>query len=1110
MTCSNAPVQTAIVVNDDNTQLNILAALLRKGGVHAETFLNVEAALAAMDPRHPPELIVTDLYMPGLDGWHFCRLLRAPEYVAYNKVPILIVSATFAGDHPERIAEDAGADGFLPAPVNGKVLLAHVQALLAGKADRSRPQALIVEDDEALARLLQKTFTAHGYQADLALTARAAEEAFAKTPYAVAILDNFLTDGTGDVLLDTFREARPDCVCLMMTGDPSPEMALNWMKRGAAAYLQKPFAPEVLIELCSRARRERALLRTEDLLEARTRELRKSEEQYRMLFSEMLDAFALHEIIVDEAGTPIDYRFLAVNPAFERLTGLKVETVVGHTLLEVLPEIEPYWLETYSQVVRTGEPLFFENYSAAFGKYYEVMAFRPAPNQFACIFQDITARKQAQEELRLDEMRLKALLDLNDMKEATESELMNFAMESAVRLTGSTLGYLALANEDESTLTMFAWSKEAMRQCAIPQQPTLFNVCETGLWGEAIRQRRPIITNDYTEDLPLKKGTPQGHVALTRHMNVPTFDGNRIVLLAGVANKPSKYGESDLRQVNLLMSGLWTILRRRKAEEAIRGQQALLTAIDANAPLIMLVVDAQRQIVHSNMDSQPFRLQSLSKAPHSEFGDALNCLKALTAPKGCGSGERCKECVLRQLVADTLASGQPYSQVEAQFSIASTPTEVQQKTFLVSTTPFQLEPDKMVLVSLLDITLRKLAENERDLLQSELAQTQKMESIGRLAGGVAHDFNNMLQGILGHSELALERVGMDDSLREDLEEIRKVARRSADLTYQLLAFARKQPVVPRVLEINETVEEVLKMLRPLLGEAIDLVWRPATDVWFIKMDPAQLNSILVNLCVNARDAISNVGKLVIKTENVSIDENACLLNNNFRPGEFVRLTVSDNGCGMDAETLNHLFEPFFTTKKQGRGTGLGLASVHGAVAQNQGYIDVSSEPGQGTVFQVYLPRHVNHGDDNPEVLASQEIPTGCETILLVEDDTIILKTTARTLESLGYTVLSASTPHEALVLAREQSGELDLLITDVIMPEMNGRELSTRVLALHPNIRCLFISGYTADIIARQGVLEEGTNFLQKPFQKHLLASKLRTLLEKSKPYSTEQEHTEE
>jgi len=394
-----------------------------------------------------------------------------------------------------------------------------------------------------------------------------------------------------------------------------------------------------------------------------------------------------------------------------------------------------------------------------------------------------------------------------------------------------------------------------------------------------------------------------------------------------------------------------------------------------------------------------------------------------------------------------------------------------------------------------DITEIRQAGAERDTLQAQLNQAQKMESVGRLAGGVAHDFSNMLGVIFGHVEIALKKVKNDNSLSRNLKEIQKAAHRSADLTKQLLAFARKQTISPRKLDLNNTVENMLNMLRRLIGEDIDLIWHPAEHLWFVKMDPTQIDQILANLSVNARDAISGVGRLIIETAMQTFDEAYCSRHPGFVPGDFVLLAVSDNGCGMDKNTLNNLFEPFFTTKVAGKGTGLGLATVYGIVKQNNGFINVYSETGKGSTFKIYLPRSVENEEPATAVPAEKNADGGDETILLVEDEPMILEMTATMLQMLGYSVLTASTPEEAIRLARKHTGPVHLLMTDVVMPEMNGRDLSEKITAIHPGIRLLFMSGYTADIIAHQGVLDDGVAFIQKPFSMADMAVKLREVL---------------
>ncbi len=385
---------------------------------------------------------------------------------------------------------------------------------------------------------------------------------------------------------------------------------------------------------------------------------------------------------------------------------------------------------------------------------------------------------------------------------------------------------------------------------------------------------------------------------------------------------------------------------------------------------------------------------------------------------------------------------------------------------------------------------------EKLSLESQLQQAQKLESVGRLAGGVAHDFNNMLGVILGHTDLIMAKMDPTQPLFAALQEIRKAAERSAELTHQLLAFARKQTVAPKVLDLNETVGGMLKMLRRLIGEDIDLAWIPGGDLWPVKMDPSQFDQILANLCVNARDAIAGVGRISIEMNNAAFDEAYCTDHPGFIPGDFVVLSVSDNGHGMDKDTLSKIFEPFFTTKGIGRGTGLGLATVYGAVKQNSGFVNVYSEPEHGTTFKICLPRHMRKSGKMAKENPAAGVARGNETILLVEDESAILNMTRQMLETFGYRVLPASTPGEAIRMAREHAGQIHMLITDVVMPEMNGRDLAKNLISLYPGIIRLFMSGYTANVIAHHGVLDEGINFMQKPFSLQELAAKVRQALD--------------
>jgi two-component system cell cycle sensor histidine kinase/response regulator CckA len=385
---------------------------------------------------------------------------------------------------------------------------------------------------------------------------------------------------------------------------------------------------------------------------------------------------------------------------------------------------------------------------------------------------------------------------------------------------------------------------------------------------------------------------------------------------------------------------------------------------------------------------------------------------------------------------------------------------------------------------------------EQRLLEDQLRQAQKMETVGQLAGGVAHDFNNMLQVITSYAEMALGKVADGQPLHKYLLEIRRAAQRSAEITGQLLAFARKQTVSPKVLDLNEALADTQKMIQRLIGEDIDLAWLPGHGLWKVMIDPAQLDQILANLSVNARDAIGGVGKVTAETENVSFDEAYCAAHAGFVPGAYVLLAISDDGHGMDQETMSHLFEPFFTTKEQGKGTGLGLATVYGIVKQNNGFINVYSEPGHGSTFKVYLPRAEGVTPGEGAEVEAAAPRGGTETVLVVEDEAAILELAKESLEELGYTVLTASSPEEALRTSKERGAPIDLLITDVVMPGMNGRELARRLGAARPELKCLYMSGYTADVIAHRGVLEEGVSFIGKPFSLTVLAKKVREVLD--------------
>jgi PAS domain S-box-containing protein len=414
----------------------------------------------------------------------------------------------------------------------------------------------------------------------------------------------------------------------------------------------------------------------------------------------------------------------------------------------------------------------------------------------------------------------------------------------------------------------------------------------------------------------------------------------------------------------------------------------------------------------------------------------------------------------------------------------------------ITSYPLSFAGRKAELVLANDITKRKQTEDALRQSEEQLRQSQKMEAVGKLAGGIAHDFNNLITVINGHADLSLRRLKQDDALHPKLEAIQKAGERASALTRQLLAFSRKQILQPKVLDLNHVIVETNKMLQRLIGEDVDLLMGLTPDLGKVKADPGQIEQVLMNLSVNARDAMPKGGKLTIETSNVYLDGGYASRHLSVRPGRYVILAVSDTGCGMNAQTQERIFEPFFTTKEIGKGTGLGLSTVYGIVKQSGGNIWVYSEVGRGTTFKIYLPCVESPTEEFQVGADDMEMPTGTETVLLVEDEEMVRDMAREILQETGYQVLEAKHGEEALLVAEQHHGPIHLMLSDVVMPQMSGRELAEKLLPIRREMKVLYMSGYTDDAIVHHGVLDEGMAFIEKPFTINALARKLREVLD--------------
>jgi PAS domain S-box-containing protein len=762
-------------------------------------------------------------------------------------------------------------------------------------------------------------------------------------------------------------------------------------------------------------------------------ERKRAEEDYRTLFQNMLEGFALHELVVDERGEPRDYRFLAVNPAFERMTGLKAADLLGKTAREALPGLEEKWFEIYGNVVRTGLPAFFEDYSTPLGRTFEVTAFRAAPDRFACIFSDVTERKLALDELRESRRRYVSLLaNLPGMAYRCRNDrdwTMEFVSQGCLDLTG-------YAPED-----LIGNRRVSYNDLILPAYRELL----WEKWQTLLRDRGKL-----EEEYEIATRSGETRWVWEQGEGVYDAQGQVIALEGFIAD----------------------VTARKRAESE---RERLTRAIEQSGETI-LITDADSKILYVN----PAFTRVTGYAREEVLGQT---------PRVFQSGQHDRE--FYRAMWKVLKAGQTWEgQLVNKRKDGSLYTE------LAAISPVRDAAGRIVnfVAVKRDVTRELRAEEEKSALQSQLAHAQKLESLGRLAGGVAHDFNNVLQAILGYVEIAIEQVPPDQPLHADLKEIQKAAARSTSLTRQLQAFARKQAAAPQTIDLNEAVAGMFGMLRRLIGEDVQLVWKPGKDVGHVKIDPSQLDQAVANLCINARDAIGPAGHVVLETSVAEVSAEAA---GDLPPGRYAVLAVRDDGSGMKPEVVAHIFEPFFTTKPVGKGTGLGLSTVYGTAKQNGGDVRVESQPGQGSTFRIYLPRQNLPEDAAPTADPPPADPAARphETILLVEDEEVILRTTKRILESLGYQVVATHSPQDALRIAGAAGQRVDLLITDVIMAGMNGPELVRHLRATRPQLRCLFMSGYTAHLLAEQGLEDGAAHFIQKPFNRHALATKVRDIL---------------
>ncbi|MEW6260736.1 MAG: PAS domain S-box protein [Thermodesulfobacteriota bacterium] len=674
---------------------------------------------------------------------------------------------------------------------------------------------------------------------------------------------------------------------------------------------------------------------------------------------------------------------------------------------------------------------------------------------------DITDRILSQKTIDLHRAQLQTILDILQYPVTDLQSFLQFVIDKSVFITESRYGILMHRWDGQPQLTTI-WSQQTGDDCRVSAPPMYLTLHADGILMEVIERKEPLILNDVTSRIGSRIRLPEGHVSVTRLLCLPILRNDDVLAVAVLAGKETDYRSVDLLQVNLILEQAWKVIDRETALMQVRKQEELYRTLTENSQDCIMRFDERCR--HIFVNSASLRMTQLKQEDflgktHREMGFPSDlCDFWESSIQAVFSEKRIQE---REFSWDG-----PHGRIVFDWRL------------------FPEMDDHGNVVSVVsvarDITKWRKAEEERDRMQLQIIQQQKMESIGRLAGGIAHDFNNKLQAILGYTDMAIEDAGDNDALVADLQTIRNISMNLADLVRQLLGYASKQLVCPRILDLNQTISGMTAMLRRLIGEHIFLDWAPTPELWQVKIDPGQVDQILMHLCLNARDALREGGTITIRVENVTLHPADCAGYTDRVPGDYVATRVSDTGEGIDAAILEHIFEPFFTSKDIDKGKGLGLAVIYGIVRQNGGFVEVESRVQQGTTFRIFLPRCME--SDEPAKL-SKVCCHSKATILMVEDDPDILDIGRKILERMGYAALIAQDPQEAL--ARAESilpGRIDLLITDVVMPEMNGKTLSDQLSQKFPGMRTIFMSGYTADILGVHGILEDRVLFLQKPF----------------------------
>jgi two-component system cell cycle sensor histidine kinase/response regulator CckA len=935
-------------------------------------------------------------------------------------------------------------------------------------------KVLIVEDEPAHAEAVRRALAGAASAIDVEVvdTLRDFRAAVGTRPPDLVLIDFMLPDGRAESALVSPPE-QGSFPMVVMTSHGDEQIAVAAIRRGALDYVVKsPASFAEMPRIVERTLREWRILQ----------ESRRAQEALRENERRLATLMANLPGMAYRCQNQSDWQMVFVSEGCTALTGHSAGALTGGRPAYgelVLPECrQEVWNAVQAALAQRRPFEITYRIRAADGRIKWVWergsGYFSAAGDLLFLegfISDISDRKAAEARAAREAMRTEFLLELHQRApQLSDKELFDHVLDRAVQLTASAIGFFHQISEDQRTIILTTWNREALQGCTAAFE-THYPLSEAGNWVDCVREKCPIVYNDFVHS-PHQRGLPAGHTPLRRFMSIPVMQDGRVRIIFGVGNKQADYDDDDVTQLQIVANELHKLMVQRSAQaEQRRSEERFRQLVETTSDLIWETDAAGRYTYLS-----PKVRELLGYEPAHLLGRRLFSLTPASDETRAG-----------QLRRALLAEQKPFSNVE---SVARR----------ADGTQLHLETSGAAVFGA-DGTLIGFRGMDRDItarmrLEAQFRQAQKLEGIGQLAGGVAHDFNNILAAMMMYLGLLRGEPGLGENVRLALKEVDAATQRAAALTRQLLMFSRRSVLAVSSVDLNRVVSDLLKMLGRVIGEQIAMRFEGRAGLPAVEADAGMLEQVVMNLVVNARDAMPAGGRIEIVTRAQEFTAGEVAANPSRRAGYFVCLSVSDTGSGMDAETMKKIFEPFFTTKAPGKGTGLGLATVHGIVAQHKGWVEVDSTVGQGTTFRVYLPAT---GAAPMPAAAGASAPAmhqGSETVLVVEDDPVVRKAVCRALESSGYRVHQAANGQEAVKLWQLHGAAVNLLFTDMVMPEgMTGLELAEKLQALKPGLRVIISSGYSAEIV-RAGVPDRaGVVYLPKPYPIETLASVVRSSL---------------